>query len=638
MPSRRAIAALRARILETPRALDIRLEPLSDEERRLVVETFITVIEGLYSHLPGKRARYGHDPVQRLRSLQQQLKAIDEETFHRSISQIITDLRDAHTRYIGPRQVHGQVAFLPILLERYEEGGRDQYVVSKIFVKTPEDRAAFEATGFEEGVRVTHWNGVPVARAVDLYADRETGGRQDARRARALESLTFRPLRYTLFPDEDWVTVTFIDGTGKRSEQRLTWQVVGVEDLPKATRYGDAARMAYAGDPAAETVQRLKKMLFATEKWYLDESGETPGVERGAEQSRATGEWFTGRFADMVSARIVKSPGLPDFGLLRLWSFDLRDDEAFVDEVIELLGELPRTGLVIDLRGNPGGLIWAAERLLQIFTANPVEPTRFAMLATDLTRSMVEARQNQAGLAPWQRSVTSAVVTGELYSREVPLTPVARCNDIGQKYPGPVVGVVDANTYSAGDLFAAGLVDNGVGALVSVDRASGGGGANVWSSGNVHRALAGTERQLPRLPKGIDYTVSFRRAVRIGDVAGTGIEDLGVPGQIRYSMTRRDLTDDNADLLAFCGRLLASEPFTDLATRVEDGVLKIKTVHLDRVDIYVDAHPRASLLTGSASGPGEAAYVFDGPWYVAEVIGFQGDLRRQQRLLRPEGV
>ncbi len=638
MPSRRAIAALRARILETPRALDIRLEPLSDEERRLVVQTFITVIEGLYSHLPGKRARYGHDPVQRLRSLQQQLTAIDEETFHRSISQIVTDLRDAHTRYIGPRQVHRQIAFLPILVERYEDDGRDRYVVSNVFAGTPGEQAEFERAGFAEGVEVTHWNGVPMARAVELYADRETGGRSDARKARALESLTFRPLRYSLFPDEDWVMVTFEDSAGERGELRLTWQTVGLEDRPRATREGDAARLAYAGDPSAETVRRLKKMLFATEQWYEAEAGELPSVARSVSMGRAADQWLTGRFQDVVSARVVKSPGLPDFGLLRIWSFDLRDDDAFVAEVIQLLEQLPRTGLVIDLRGNPGGLIWAAERLLQLFGPFPVEPTRFALLATDLTRSMVDARQNRVGLAPWQRSLTSAVVSGELYSREVPLTPVERCNDIGQVYPGPVVGVVDANTYSAGDLFAAGLVDNGVGTLVCVDQASGGGGANVWDSTTVQRALSGTVGELAPLPKGIDYTIAFRRAIRIGDVAGTGIEDLGIPGHLRYAMTRRDLTDGNADLLAFCGRLLASEPLTDLTTGIEEDVLTIATVNLDRVDVFVDRHPRASLETGTAAGAGTAGYVFEGPWYEAEVIGFRGDLRRQQRLLRPKGV
>ena len=53
------------------------------------------------------------------------------------------------------------------------------------------------------------WNGVPFARAVEVYADRETGGRPDSRRARALESLTFRALDYGPPPDEHWVIVGY---------------------------------------------------------------------------------------------------------------------------------------------------------------------------------------------------------------------------------------------------------------------------------------------------------------------------------------------------------------------------------------------------------------------------------------------
>lgn len=630
--------AVKNRIQEAPRALGFRAAPLSVYERHAVVQTFITIIGGLYAHLPGKRARYGHDPVQRLRSLQQRLDAIDEDEFHRSIAEIVTDLRDAHTRYIGPRSLQNQVAFLPILIERYTEDGVDHYVVSKIFKEGQSDTNYFTSMGFAEGVEITHWNGVPIDRAVDRYARLETGGRPDARKARALETLTFRPLRYALLPDEDWIVVSFLTGNQSRNEVKLNWRFAEEEDTPRVARTEGAAQLAYAGDPLAETVRRIKKMLFATEKWYEADKGELPELEASIAANRDAHKWFTGKFQDSIAARVVPVSGLGEFGLLRIWSFDLRDDDAFVDEVIEILGALPRTGLIIDLRGNPGGLIWAAERLLQLFTPNPVEPSRFSMLATDLSRSMAEARQNRGRLAAWRRSLISAVVSGELYSRAVPLTPPERCNDIGQKYPGPVVGVVDANTYSAGDLFAAGLVDNRIGTLISVDRATGAGGANVWYSRNVTQALEGTDSEPVPLPNGIDYTIAFRRAVRIGDFAGTGLEDVGVPGSLRRPLTRRDLIEDNIDLHAFCAKLLATEPFTDLIHKLVGSTLKIETMNIDRVDVYVDGHPRVSLETGSGTGAGSTEYAFENPWYQAELIGYKGDVRRQQRLLRPVGV
>ena len=90
---------------------------MSSDDLHKIVVAFITLIDGLYAHLPQKRAMYGHDPVQRLRLLQQRIGPIDEPSFHRTLSEIITDLRDAHTRYIGPTHYQGRVAVLPLLIE-----------------------------------------------------------------------------------------------------------------------------------------------------------------------------------------------------------------------------------------------------------------------------------------------------------------------------------------------------------------------------------------------------------------------------------------------------------------------------------------------------------------------------------------
>ena len=56
--------------------------------------------------------------------------------------------------------------------------------------------------------------------------------------------------------------------------------------------------------------------------------------------SRDASGWLTGKFQDNVSARSITVDGR-DYGYLRLWSFDLSDDDGFVAEVIDMLGELP---------------------------------------------------------------------------------------------------------------------------------------------------------------------------------------------------------------------------------------------------------------------------------------------------------
>ena len=70
------------------------------------------MITGVYTHLPLKRARYGTDPVQRLRILRSQIDELTDESFHLQLADLITRLHDAHTRYAGPTTLADKVAGL----------------------------------------------------------------------------------------------------------------------------------------------------------------------------------------------------------------------------------------------------------------------------------------------------------------------------------------------------------------------------------------------------------------------------------------------------------------------------------------------------------------------------------------------
>ena len=75
-----------------------------------------SVIDGVYTHLPLKRARYGTDPVQRLRILRSQVDELTDEAFHLELADLVTRLRDAHTRDAGPVTLANKVAALPFLV------------------------------------------------------------------------------------------------------------------------------------------------------------------------------------------------------------------------------------------------------------------------------------------------------------------------------------------------------------------------------------------------------------------------------------------------------------------------------------------------------------------------------------------
>ncbi len=594
-------------------------DPLTQLERNNIITMFTELLDGLYVHLPLKRAMYGIDPVQQLRRLHERARLMSDDAFHREIGGILTNLRDAHTAYIAPSPLAGSAARLPFLVEQFGSDSVPRFIVSKVIPELITDDE------FIEGVEIIEWNGGPIADAVRRRGESERGGRPDSAMARALDSLTFRPLGIGPPPDERWIIVGYRpDDDAPLREHRFDWRFIYPGPAPDAAHPTAPAAAATAIHPDRAMVRRAKKLSFNSALW------ETERHDRVAAAGVGMGDsgWITGQFQDNVSARVVSVAGR-DYGYLRLWSFELSDDDGFVAEVVRLLAELPQDGLIIDLRGNPGGLIWAAERLLQLFTPSSIAPTRFSIIASDLTRAMTDAPQNRRSLSPWRRTLLDAIGTGEVYSQSVPITPPERCNDIGQVYGGPVITVVDSTTYSAADLFAAGFADNGIGTVVSLGRATGAGGANVWWADTLNSVLAGTPHQLPRLPKGVGFTLSVRRATRIGASDGAPIEDIGIVGHRTYAMTRDDLLFGNTDLLTFCARLIESEPATSLVVRWKAPLLDLEVGRLDRIDVYVDGRPHQSHDVVDA-----LQLSLGHPQQLIRVEGYRGENLHQVRTIR----
>lgn len=597
--------------------LQSRIAKLTWGERLDILDAWTLVLDGTYAHLPLKQALYGFDPIRAIEHLRQQVPTLSDIQFHRALTALINRLRDAHTQYSGPHTIQNAVATLPFLVETYGPFDKCHYVVSKI-----SDKRLVGDLHFEPGVTLNWWNGVPFDRAVDLHADNETGGRPDARRARALESLTFRSLEFGPPPDEYWVDIGYTDLKKKDHELRLPWRVVLPNRAPTAGR-GGAMRSRRAINPAAEAVRRAKKLLFNPALWQ-EEQRQVSSLR----PSQGTG--VAEHYKDFLTARTV-STRHGKFGYLRIWSFDVDSDTEFLEAAKELLDRLPDTGLIIDLRDNPGGFIWAAERMLQLFTPNQISPTKFALRSTPLTRAMASARFNDGELGPWKSSLESAPSTGEPYSTHLPITSVEQCNDLGQYYGGPVVAVVDANTYSSGDLFTAGIADNRIGPIVCIGEATGAGGANVWTSDDLSAAMKPAGLPFPTLAHSANFTIALRRAVRSGDADGVLIEDSGIPGQ-PYSMTKRDIFGENKDLIEHCAAMLASQPLTRMHVARERGALTITTAGLDYVDIFIDGHPASfpgkKLASDDVTHLQIAEYAGE-----VEVVGFAANEVKQRRRL-----
>ncbi|HEX6577438.1 MAG TPA: S8 family serine peptidase [Jiangellaceae bacterium] len=581
--------------LATFRQQEVRL---TMPDRRRIVEQALVLIEQNYVHLPHKVAMHAVNPVQRLRLLQARLTRSTSgplspaDDFHGELSEIFHALRDLHTNYLLPDPYRGQLAFLPFLVEEFYEDDRPKYLVTKVMEGAP--------TGdFAHGVEITHWNGMPIERAIELNAARYAGSNDAARHARGVESLTIRPLRIHRYPDEDWVVIGF-QKNGTPGEFRQPWLVA--PNLPPATAEDariDESRTASGLDLDQDEAYRARKLLFApaVAASELDPSADEPRPAQGEIETS---------LPSVFRARPV-TIDQTEFGYVRIFTFNVSDPDAFVAEFVRLIEAMPRRGLIIDVRGNGGGHIWAAELILQTLTPAVItpEPTQFinSALNTEICRQH-DRGQGGINLGPWLPSMEQAVETGATHSNAFSITPSDRANAVGQRYFGPAVLITDARCYSATDIFAGGFQDHGIGKVLGVDSNTGAGGANVWTHSLLSQLMneRGSVRSPYRaLPAGVDMRVSIRRTLRVADAAGTPVEDLGVVPDEIHRMTRRDVDGANDDLIAHAAAMLGTQPTRrldiDPATVVRGGTLEltITTGGMDRIDVYLDDRPVASV-------------------------------------------
>lgn len=239
---------------------------LDGRERDVLLKVLERVLVGIYAHLPLKQARFGFDPVQRLRILRPQVRAMSDAEFHAEIGNIFASLRDAHTVYLRPG-ARNRVAVLPFMLEMFGSVEHPRYLVSQI---EPDVRRG----QFVRGVEVETWNDDPIDRVVQRHGESEAGGRADSMRGWAIMTLTSRSLEKCDMSDEDRVTIGFrtVDATGVPTGDRqfttFEWMVIDTTEvkdwLAKRSEPATGGARIKALNPTAAAVKRAKQLLFAS--------------------------------------------------------------------------------------------------------------------------------------------------------------------------------------------------------------------------------------------------------------------------------------------------------------------------------------------------------------------------------------
>ena len=579
-------------------------DTLTLADRRLIVDQALVLLEQNYVHLPLKIAMHAVNPVQRLRLLRTQLNRATQQTmgpesaFHRELAGIFMSVRDLHTNYLLPKPYADMVAYLPFVLEKATEDGVERHLVTSIVT-------GFTAPGFELGVEVTHWNGVPIGKAVAINGLRLAGSNQAASLARGLDSLTIRPLIMQLPPDEDWVQITYLTKDGSIAETRVSWEVR--KNLPPSAKLETVPSVALAAavDLDADARNEARKQLYHRDVIRLErEQQELTARGQAAEPAAVADADLPTTMPGVFRARTVQTAS-GAFGQIRIFTFSVADPIAFRDEFVRLIGLLPQNGLIVDVRGNGGGHLYASEFTLQTLTPRTITPEPVQFIATPLNLTLCRrhaANTEGIDLGPWFPSLDQAIETGATFSAAFSITPQDGANEIGQTYHGPALLVTDARCYSATDFFAAGWADHEIGPILGVDDRTGAGGANVWTQQLLLQLLGdrASEPSSPytRLPHGTNMRVAIRRGLRVGALAGTPVEDLGVTPTERHPLTRADILNGNVDLLDRAGEILAGLPVRRLAvtgTRTGADIdIVIDSVGLDRVDVSVNGRPVAS--------------------------------------------
>ena len=580
---------------------------LTLEERVTVVTAAISMLQGVFAHLPLKKAMHGIDPVQRLRLLERRVEGqLDGSrpvetaaAFHSEMIEIFHSLRDLHTNYILPGDYQGMTAFLPFLIQEYfaQSPKVRRYVVTRV-------HPLLDHPTFRRGVNVTNWNGIPIERAVEIAASREAGSNDDARHARGLDSLTLRSMALDAPPDEEWVIIGY-EANGRAMEIKFDWSVMRISQSPTGIDADACGVLIAAGeagrlmgfDGASISVRRAKKHLFFPDQIKTEEQmakvlvteddadadffkasiGNIPPTDGSSTGHRTTKSFAafetvtsatqhferaasaTAGGADSTNSQMnsllpeffsfrTLTVGPRTFGYIRIYSFMAWDPNAFVAEFIRLAQLLPKNGLVIDVRGNGGGNINAGEMLLQVLTPNRIEPERFHFINTDQTLKLCK---NNPSLSSWVESIDLSLETGEIYSQGFPLTSPKTANSGLWRYPGKVLLLTDALCYSTTDIFTAGFQDHNIGQILGTSSRTGAGGANVWSN-DFFIGLDG----FPPLPKQTAFRTAIRRATRVGSRSGVPLEDLGVATKDVHDLTLRDVMEGNVDLMVRAAEML----------------------------------------------------------------------------------
>lgn len=640
---------------------------LDAAQRKSIVANARELLSSFYVHEPFKREQrlldnLPFDPFGDLDKVDQLPADVPDDTFHFGLREVFVQHIDAHTKYKLPAPYANSVAFLPCQIKHYyDDSDSIRFTVSQL-MEGFTDAAGTGHAFFQTGVEVVGYDGQPIMDAIKEIGRHDFGGNPSAFLLFSISRLYLRTLAYALRPDVGTAAIDYVPLDGGPQRQIILPWGVGSAALNSAVVFQnhrssvseEHVATAYAGT-----------LLYSTSK-CLNESL-APVVDDFDPVNMAFKDLFEFQTADgsirdgfLEPDALSGGPGGQRFGYLRIKSFghsvapdELTNEGEIAAEFARLLGILmdrAPDGLVLDIRGNGGGNIKAAEMMLQMLTPRDIQPANFHWPNNQPTVKILQTGNRlKAGfgsLSYADQAVSDGLVEYadwfddlHLPPSDLPphlftgktLTSLEDANDTGQIYQSPVALLIDGFTYSAADIFAAGFKDNKVGPIIGVSDTTGGGGATVWKY-DVLNPIISTVAGVPLtpLPQGVEMTVAVQRATRVRDSLGVAIEGVGVQADLVFNPTRNDVLKRGEDLMKRVCRLMSLMPAYRL--KVIKATLTNKSVLLNVAQstniVKLEARIAGQPLPLVDLGNGDFSLAIADTPDILELRGFndQGDL------------
>jgi hypothetical protein len=603
--------------------------PLERTDKEAILNEAETLFRNFYPHLPFKKKDFpGDDPFVAIEQVRGQLDTLSSFDFHVCMLLVFATVHDVHTSYTLPAPYAGAVAFLPFQARFVvDEAGRRRLVVTKVMATS--ENGEFEHEFFGVGAEILGWNnmreitdrdfaGVELEIAARSAAQLQPGANPDAELSRGLTRMTLRPLSSIglaasgtpPFRIDCSVVVDYVP-KGEQQIRKILFPWSVATGLGAQTSF---ATSAFSISDSAQETSCMYKVLYKSyetaAKQGVDAMFDTEPPDPSLLKDERTGKRFGYlRIKDFGGGL----PGVAQGQILDRFR-----------EILTGMNENAPDGLILDIRGNPGGQIQVAERMLQMLTPRTIEPVVFRYARTPAIDRIIDHYRNdgrggdRSEFLAWLETRPEDNPPLEELTAGRPLTVPTVANDVGQVYQGPVVLLIDALTYSAADMFAAGFQDHEIGEVIGVDSNTGGGGANLWRHEDLRASIPPLpDVTLKSLPREVKMSLAIRRCERRGRNAGMPIEDIGVRADLVHRRTQADLFGGNRDLLQLACRRLSQVPV--FRVRIQSfeatfqGVnVRVETANVGFLEFRLDGN-----LALSAPVPADGA----GSFFVPNVNG-----------------